>query len=78
MPEVNKKLEIRKQRAFEYLVLLHPTIEEAEKGASSEIIVQPKLCCADNEEQAHMLASREIPQDKLSQLARIEVATRPF
>ena len=39
MAEQNKKLEVRKQKVFEYVVIKHPTIEQAESGKGSEVIV---------------------------------------
>lgn len=76
--EGNKKLEIRKQKVFEYLVIKHPTIEEAEKGKTSEIIVKPQCVCADDESLANTLASRAIPEDQMQFQTRLEVVVRPF
>lgn len=78
MPEQNKKLEVRKQKVFEYLVIKHPTIEEAEQGQTSEIIVPVGQLCADDERGAFVRASRGIPEDQMKFEARLEVVIRPF
>ena len=76
--EVNKNLEIKKQRAFEYMVIKHPTIAEAEEGKGSEIIVPLKQICANDEAGALLLANRSIPEDQMPNVARLEVVLRGF
>lgn len=78
MAEVNKKLEIIRQTVFEYLVLRHPTIEQAEKGVGTEIVVPVTVICAIDEEAARLQASRDIPQRLMKSQARLEVVVRPF
>lgn len=74
----NKKLEIRRQKVFEYIVIKHPTIEEAEQGNGSEIVVELGRLCADDQGAAFVQASRLIPEEHMKNLARLEVAIRPF
>jgi len=74
----NKKLEIRKQKVFEYLVIKHPTVEEAEQGKGSEIIVAIGQLCADDERGAFVRASRGIPEEHMVHESRLEVVIRPF
>ena len=74
----NKKLEIQKQLAFEYMVLKHPTVEQAEKGQGSEIIVQLTQICANDERGALLRANRDIPEEHMQHESRLEVVIRPF
>jgi hypothetical protein len=74
----NKKLEVRKQKVFEYLVIKHPTIEEAEQGKGSEIVVPLGQLCADDERGAFVRASRGIPDEHMNHESRLEVVIRPF
>jgi len=74
----NKKLEVRKQKVFEYLVIKHPTIEEAEQGKGSEIVVPLGQLCADDERAAFVRASRGIPEAEMNYESRLEVVIRPF
>ena len=78
MAEPNKKLEIIKQRVFEFVVIKHPTIEEAEQGKGSCIIVDVSHVCAADEAQALMHANRAIPEEDMKYEARLEVVLRPF
>ena len=78
MPEQNKKLEVKKQKVFDYMVLLHPTIEGAEKGETTDIVVPLKQVCADDEQGAFVMASRAIPEEHVKDLSRLEVVIRPF
>ena len=76
--EQNKKLEVIKQKVFEYLVVKHPTIEQAETGTGSEIIVPLTQICANDEKGALLRANREIPEDQMQYESRLEVVIRPF
>ena len=78
MPEVNKNLELRKQKLFEYIVIKHPTIAEAESGKNSCIVVPVTQICADDEKGAYVRASRDIPQEEMEHESRLEVVIRPF
>lgn len=78
MPEENKKLEIIKQSVFEYVVMKHPTIAEAEEGKGSEIVVAITPICANDPEDAKLQAHNAIPVDLMKFRSRLEVAVRPF
>lgn len=74
----NKKLEIIKQNVFEYVVVKHPTVEEAEAGKGSEIVVPLTQVCANDDRAATLRANRAIPEDHMNNEARLEVVVRPF
>lgn len=63
---------------FEVAILLHPTEDESKNGVSSMLLVRPKHILATNQHEATLLAAREIPDDYLERLDRIDVAVRPF
>lgn len=65
-------------KIFEYAVMKEPTIEEAEKGKSTELLVPITSVFAMDEQQAIMLAGRAIPEGELANVDRITVAVRPF
>ena len=78
MAEQNKKLEIIKQTVFEFVVIKHPTIEEAEGGKGTEIVVPLTQVCANDEAGALMKANRLIPEQHMVHESRLEVVIRPF
>ena len=64
---------------FQYGIILHPTEEDAKNGKRAIIIKQPGDCVvAKNEQELVLRAAREIPENYLSVLDRVEVAVRPF
>lgn len=65
-------------KVFEYVILAHPTEKEAEEGKTSEIIVGIKAVLAPSEQGAAMLAGRDIPDEWISKIDRVEVAVRAF
>lgn len=76
--EPNKKLEVIKQTVFEYIVIKHPTIEEAEQGRGTEIVVPLTQVCANDQGGAVLKANRDIPEEHMKHEARLEVVARPF
>ncbi|MCB0361029.1 MAG: hypothetical protein KDD44_15375, partial [Bdellovibrionales bacterium] len=62
----NKEIALRKQRVFEYLVVLHPTVKYAEEGGLSEIVVPPTTVCGNDIDHARMLANRAIPAEHMN------------
>lgn len=70
--------EQKQMKIFEYAVILHPTENERERGETSEIIVEPGTCLANDLSQATMMAGRAIPEEFMTKLDRVEVAVRPF
>ncbi|HNG68634.1 MAG TPA: hypothetical protein PLP63_06805 [Saprospiraceae bacterium] len=65
-------------QAFEYLIIWHPTPDQAKGGKKSEVIAGPKLILAKNLEAASMAAAMEIPTDKKDELDQVQVVIRPF
>jgi len=59
-------------------VLLHPTTEEREKGASTRVLVAHKVLLAPNADTAKTMVGRDIPEDELGKVDRIEVCVSPF
>lgn len=67
-----------KPQAFEYLIIWHPTPDQAKEGKKSEIIAGPKLILAKSLEAASMAAAMDIPANKKEELDQIQVPIRPF
>lgn len=65
-------------RLFEFAILEHPTEDEIKKGASSKVLVGTTQVLAPDEKTAGMLAGRQIPEDALGRIDRLEIALRPF
>ena len=73
-----QEIAVRKQKVFEYLVVLHPTVKEAEEGGGSVIVVEPTTVCGNDIDHVRMLANRAIPVENMKDAARLEVVVRPF
>lgn len=65
-----------KMKLFEYALLLHPK-EKDEKGKTT-ILKSPSTILAKDEKQAGMMIAREIPQEHMDDLERIDIIVRPF
>jgi hypothetical protein len=66
-------------KIFQYAILLHPTEKEAEEeDKRSELVVDLQTVLAANEQAAIIHASRQIPEEYLEKLHRVEIAVRPF
>ena len=63
---------------FHCAVLLHPTTEEKEKGESTKVIVPHKVLLSPNADTAKTMVGRDIPEDELGKVDRIEVCVSPF
>lgn len=57
-------------KLFEYAIILH--------GTKPKLIADVNRVLAHSEEQAIMLAAREIPEEYLDILDRVQVVIRPF
>jgi hypothetical protein len=65
-------------KLYQYAVILHPTKKDREDGKLPELLVKITETLAETDNAVAILASREIPQEHLDKLDRIEVAVRPF
>lgn len=66
-------------RIYQYAILWHPTEKQMkEDGTKSKIVVAPKDVLANDDRQAQMMASMEIPAEYRDQLDQVEIAMRPF
>lgn len=65
-------------KLFEYAIIFKPNAKETEKGVEAKLIVSPKTLLADSQQNALLLAAREIPKEYLTKLNQVEVAIRPF
>jgi hypothetical protein len=75
----NKKENNMKLRPFEYLMLLHPaTDKDGKEVGRTEILKQPKFLLAKDEKQVGTMAAREIPEEHIDNLDRVEIIVRPF
>lgn len=65
-------------KIFEYAVVLHPTDDDRKAGVVSRLLIDVKRVLARDQAAAFILASRDIPEEYLGSLDRVEVAVRPF
>ncbi len=69
-------------KIFEYAVIYHPlaTKEQQDRAEKpkSVLIVDVKRILANNDKEATILASRDIPEDYTNKLDLVEIAIRPF
>ena len=67
-----------KTQIFEYAIIWHPSKEQDKNGEKAKILVEPTVVLSESEQNVTILASRQIPEDYLSQLNQIDIAVRPF
>ena len=68
-----------KLKLFEYVVLVHPEIDKDGKDiGKTSIVKDPFRVLAKDEQQVGMLAAREVPQEHIEHLERVEIIVRPF
>lgn len=68
-----------KQQLFQYAVLLHP--EENKDGKfteSTKVLIEPKTTLAKDDKTAALLIARQLPEDCIDKLERVEIVIRPF
>ena len=65
-------------KLFQFAVLLHPSEEEKKAGKQSQIIVEVRTVLAQDQNAAVIQAARQIPEEYMDRLSRLEVAVRPF
>lgn len=63
-------------KLFEYAIILHGG--DGKDAEKSKLIADVSRVIASSEEQAIMLAAREIPEEYLDVLDRVQVVIRPF
>ena len=68
-----------KSRIFEYAIIQHPEPENDNAKQPPSVLIQAPTCVlASDQQQATILAAREIPDDLLDKLDEVEIAIRPF
>lgn len=68
-----------KLKLFEYVMLLHPlTNKEGKADNKTTILKDVTRVLAADEKQVGILAARNIPEDQIENLDRVEVIVRPF
>jgi len=68
-------------KLFEFAVLYHPQPKKedgVEVRPPSQVIVPLDMVLARDDQEVLIKASREIPEDFLDKLDRVEIAVRPF
>lgn len=63
---------------FQFAIIKKPTQKEVEFGAQEELLVPPTPILAKDQNTATLLAARQIPEEQMPYLDRIEVVVRPF
>jgi hypothetical protein len=68
-----------KLRLFEYVVLLHPkTDKDGNETGKTSILKDVSRVLAKDDKQVGVLAAREIPNEHIENLERVEIIVRPF
>lgn len=69
-------------KLYEYAVLYHPKPKKDAEGnevrEKSQLVVPVKHVIADSDQEATIVAAREIPEDHLDKLEQVEIVIRPF
>ena len=66
-------------KLFEYAVLLHPEKDKEQKDIGKTEVLRPvSTILAKDEKQVGMIAAREIPNEHMDHLERVEIIVRPF
>lgn len=65
-------------KLFQYVIILHPTKNEEERGYQAKIIVDLKTILAENAENANVSAVLAIPDEYKPKINQIQIALRPF
>lgn len=70
---------IQNKQLFQYAVISQPK-QDANGNVTEEakIVIEPKTVLATDQTQATLLAGREIPEEELENLDRLQVVVRPF
>ena len=65
-------------RLFQYAIVLQPKIEDDKEVEEGKIIKEIETIFAASDREVTIRAAREIPEEYMDQLDRVEVAVRPF
>lgn len=65
-------------KLFQYAIIWTPSEAQKKESLKAKIIVDLKTVLAANLDQANILASRDIPEEFLTQLDQVEISCRPF
>lgn len=65
-------------QAFQFLIIWHPTPDQAKEGRKSEIIVDLTTILSSSKEAASMTAAMRIPDRLKEEIDQIQIAIRPF
>lgn len=69
---------MRRFNLFQYAIVLQPKFKDDEIVEEGEIILKPQYTLAESEREVTIRAAREIPEEYMAKLDRVEVAVRPF
>lgn len=68
-----------KLKLFEYAMLLHPELDKDSKEmGKTTVLKSPAVLLAKDDKQVGILAARDIPEEHISHLERVEIIVRPF
>jgi len=66
-------------KPYMFVIWIKPTKKSEDNGTGrAEVIYGPDVLIAQDDKQAQMLAAREIPEDFVKDINRVEVSVRPF
>lgn len=68
----------QKLQVFQYIVLLHPTEEEAKAGKKTEIIKDITTDIAEDQKILGMKIVRALPEEVMGKLTQIDIVIRNF
>ena len=63
---------------FQYAIVLQPKVVDDEIVEDGTIILAPQYILSESEREVTIRAAREIPEEYMAKLDRVEVAVRPF
>lgn len=72
------EIKLIKQKMFDYVVLYHPTEEEAKEGKTTEVILREDSQLVKDVETLQVKIHRAIPEEYIDKFNQIEVIVRPF
>ena len=72
-----------KSKLYEYAIIHHPRPKKTKEGEDSSpvrsvLVKNPTTTLATDDKEVAILAARQIPEDLLNELDRVEIVVRPF